>query len=76
MSEEGLSKTANSKIFVGKPVEFREDKVMGHLEILRKIVDNEEVELIDSVMRSFVTTYIRPEDVNGGKDSDEVAACD
>ena len=49
---------------------------MGHLEILRKIVDNEEVELIDSVMRSFVTTYIRPEDVNGGKDSDEVAACD
>lgn len=73
MSEEGLSKTANRKIFVGKPVEFREDKVMGHLEILRKIVDNEEVELIDSVMRSFVSTYVRPEDVNGGSDNDEVA---
>lgn len=73
MSEEGLSKTTNSKIFVGKPVEFSEDKVMGHLEVLRKIVDNEEVELIDSVMRSFVTTYIRPEDVN--EKYKEVAVC-
>lgn len=73
MSEEGLTKTANSKIFVGKPVEFREDKVMGHLEVLKRIVDSEEVELIDSVMRSFVSTYVRPEDVN--KKYKEVAVC-
>lgn len=64
MSEEGLTKTANSKIFIGKPVEFDSKKVMYHLEILKKIVDNEDVELIDSVMRAFVTTYIRPEDAN------------
>ncbi len=64
MSEEGLTKTANSKIFIGKPVEFDSKKVMYHLEMLKKIVDNEDVELIDSVMRSFVTTYIRPEDAN------------
>ena len=37
---------------------------MHNLEILKKIVDNEDVELIDSVMRNFVTTYIRPEDAN------------
>ena len=73
MSEEGLRKTSNSKIFVGKPVEFREDTVNGHLEILKRIVDNEEVELIDSVMRSFISTYVLPEDVNVGDDSDEVA---
>ena len=73
MSEEGLTKTANSKIFVGKPVDFSEDKVMNHLDMLKRIVDNEEVELIDSVMRSFVTTYIRPEDVN--KKYKEVAVC-
>lgn len=64
MSEEGLTKTANSKIFIGKPVEFDTKKVMHNLEMLKKIVDNEDVELIDSVMRSFVTTYIRPEDAN------------
>ena len=64
MSEEGLTKTANSKIFIGKPVEFDTKKVMHNLEMLKKIVDNEDVDLIDSVMRSFVTTYIRPEDAN------------
>ena len=64
MSEEGLTKTANSKIFIGKPVEFDTKKVMHNLEMLKKIVDNEDVELIDSVMRNFVTTYIRPEDAN------------
>lgn len=75
MSEEGLTKTANSKIFIGKPVEFDSKKVMHNLEMLKKIVDNEDVELIDSVMRAFVTTYIRPEDVNGGKESNEVSKC-
>lgn len=75
MSEEGLTKTANSKIFIGKPVEFDTKKVMHNLEILKKIVDNEDVELIDSVMRNFVTTYIRPEDANGREQSNEVAAC-
>ena len=75
MSEEGLTKTANSKIFIGKPVEFDSKKVMHNLEMLKKIVDNEDVELIDSVMRNFVTTYIRPEDVNGGEESNEVSKC-
>lgn len=75
MSEEGLTKTANRKIFIGKPVEFDSKKVMYHLEMLKKIVDNEDVELIDSVMRAFVTTYIRPEDVNGGEQSNEVSKC-
>lgn len=73
MSEEGLTKTANSKIFIGKPVEFDTKKVMHNLEMLKKIVDNEDVELIDSVMRSFVTTYIRPEDANNK--SEEIAVC-
>ena len=64
MSEEGLTKTVNSKIFIGKPVEFDSQKVMDYLDVLRRIVYNEDVEIIDSIMRAFVTTYIRPEDVN------------
>ena len=75
MSEEGLTKTANSKIFIGKPVEFDSKKVMNHLNMLKRIVDNEDVELIDCVMREFVTTYIRPEDANGGEKSNEVSKC-
>ena len=75
MSEEGLTKTANSKIFIGKPVEFDSNKVVNHLDMLKRIVDNEDVELIDCVMREFVTTYIRPEDANGGEKSNEVSKC-
>ena len=75
MSEEGLTKTANSKIFIGKPVEFDTEKVIMHLNMLKRIVDNEDVELIDCVMREFVTTYIRPEDANGGGKDSEVSKC-
>ena len=64
MSEEGLTSTDNKKIFIGKPVDFNSEKVETYLELLKHIVDNEEVEMIDSVMREFVTTYIKPEDAN------------
>lgn len=64
MSEEGLTSTANEKIFIGKPVNFSTEKVKENLEVLKKIVDNEDIAMIDSVMREFVTTYIRPEDAN------------
>ena len=67
MSEEGLTSTENKKIFIGKPVDFDTNKVKQHLEVLSKIVENENVELIDSVMREFVTTYIRPEEANSKK---------
>ena len=75
MSEEGLTSTENKKIFIGKPVDFDINKVKQHLEVLSKIVENEEVELIDSVMRELVTTYIRPEEANRREKIDEVTAC-
>ena len=75
MSEEGLTSTENKKIFIGKPVDFGYYKVKQHLEILSKIIENENVELIDSIMREFVTTYIRPEDANRKEKVNEVSAC-
>ena len=75
MSEEGLTSTDNKKIFIGKPVDFDTNKVKQHLEVLNKIIENENVELIDSVMREFVTTYIRPEDANRKEKVNEVSAC-
>jgi FlaA1/EpsC-like NDP-sugar epimerase len=69
MVEEGLTSTGNTKIFIGKPTYINTDKVKKILEILRKIVEKEEVELIESVMKELVTTYNRKEN------KDEVAAC-
>ncbi|MEG2246580.1 MAG: nucleoside-diphosphate sugar epimerase/dehydratase [Peptostreptococcaceae bacterium] len=64
MSEEGLINTENKKIFIGQPVELDRVKISKHLEVLKSVIDNEEVELIDNIMRALVTTYIRPEDAN------------
>ncbi len=75
MSEEGLTSTENKKIFIGRPVDFSTEKVKKQLKMLKNIVDNEEIEKIDSVMRQLVTTYIRPEDANRKEKVDEVAAC-
>ena len=73
MSEEGLSKTNNKKIFIGSPINIDGNKIEKHLEMLKRVVDIEAVDLIESLMREFVPTYIRPEDVNGRENIDEVA---
>ncbi|MGL5641850.1 MAG: UDP-N-acetylglucosamine 4,6-dehydratase family protein, partial [Paraclostridium sp.] len=64
MSEEGLTNTDHKKIFIGKPIDFDSERCKMHLEVLKSIVDREEVELIDRAMRELVTTYIRPEEAN------------
>jgi len=64
MAEEGITKTENKKIFIGKQIEVDSKKVEKYLEILRNVVAQEEVVLIDSIMREFIPTYIRPEVAN------------
>jgi FlaA1/EpsC-like NDP-sugar epimerase len=59
MAEEGLTNTDNKKIFIGKPIDINTDVVKKHLEVLEKIVQKEEVELINSVMKELVPTYNR-----------------
>ena len=71
MAEEGITKTENSKIFIGKPIDINTVKVYKSLEILKRLVDREEVELIESVIRELVDTYIRPEDANKRDKSNE-----
>ena len=73
MSEEGLSKTNNKKIFIGSPINIDGNKIEKHLEMLKRVVDMEEVDLIESLMREFVPTYIRSEDANRRENIDEVA---
>lgn len=64
MSEEGLTNTENRKIFIGKPIDVNANKVEKFLKILIKIIEKEDIALIDSVMREFVDTYIRPDEAN------------
>ena len=64
MSEEGISKTDNKKIFIGKQLDIDSNKINFYLDKLKEVVENEEVVKIDSLMRKFVTTYIKPEDAN------------
>lgn len=64
MDEEGITKTDNKKIFIGKQIDVDDNKLDMHLTMLKNVVDNEQVDLIDSVMREFIPTYITPEDAN------------
>lgn len=57
MDEEGLRKTKNNKIFIVKPIEIDESYLEYSLENLKKIVDKEEIEYIDELMKNLVATY-------------------
>ena len=56
MSEEGLTRTANDLIHIGKPVEFDEDKFLNSLNDLMK-VSYENTEAIRLMVEELVDTY-------------------
>lgn len=56
MGEEGIAKTKNNKIFIGKPIEMDEGKFMDQLECLKRVADNESYE-IRLFIQEIVPTY-------------------
>ncbi|MBE5937287.1 MAG: polysaccharide biosynthesis protein [Lachnospiraceae bacterium] len=56
MREEGLQKTANSLIYIGKPLEFDEKELFEQLDRLYEYAYNESDD-IKSVVEQIVTTY-------------------
>ena len=56
MSEEGLTRTANELIHIGKPVEFDEDKFLNSLNDLMK-VSYENTDAIRLMVEELVDTY-------------------
>lgn len=56
MNEEGLTKTANEMIFIGKPIEFDVDELKGQLEELEKLAVNESDD-IRTMIKEIVPTY-------------------
>ena len=56
MSEEGLTRTANELIHIGKPIEFDEDKFLGSMNDLMK-VSYENTEAVRLLVEELVDTY-------------------
>ena len=59
MNEEGLTKTANDLIFVGKKIDFDQKKFLNDLNRLSQLTQDQEV-LLRELMRSVVPTYTPP----------------
>lgn len=57
MAEEGLTSTKHEKIFIGKPIDMDINALKKELEMLEKIVRNEEEELLSVVIKKLVPTY-------------------
>lgn len=64
LSEEGLLDTEHEKIFIGRPIDVNREKIMECLNLLKEVVDDEDIDKIQVIMRKLVTTYINPEEAN------------
>ena len=58
MNEEGLTKTAHSKIFIGKPIDVTEEELKEKLAKLEAVL-HADVETVKNVMAEVVPTYKR-----------------
>ena len=63
MDEEGLQKTSNNQIRIGRPIKIDEAEFKKELNILKRVADNDQDEKVDLIMKSIVPTYVRREEV-------------
>lgn len=63
MDEEGLMRTSNDQIRIGRPIEIDEAEFRKELNILRRVAYNNQDEKVDLIMKSIVPTYVRKEEV-------------
>ncbi len=62
MADEGLKKTNNNLIFIGKPLEFDEVHFLSQLRELEEAASDEECDIKEIVSGIVPTYHIRPED--------------
>ncbi len=64
MDEEGLQKTSNELIFIGKHIELDEDTFIGDIQSLKLAADrNDEAGVVNALHR-IVPTFVTPEEFN------------
>ena len=56
MEEEGLQKTDNSSVFIGKPIEFNDDLFVKQLKELKEVIYQEKDD-IKQYIHNIVPTY-------------------
>lgn len=63
MSEEGLTKTKNSLIFIGQPNEFKWSDLLDGLTRLKVVIEEDAVsnQAVKDTMKTIVTTYQEPD---------------
>ena len=64
MNEEGLKKTSNKLIFIGKQIEIDESDFAGRLRILRDAASKNDEILAVKALHDIVPTFITPEEFN------------
>lgn len=62
MEEEGMQKTPNKKIFVGKPIDVDEKQLYEELELMKEAVGVESKDL-RKMVKTIVPTYVLPEEM-------------
>ena len=67
--EEGLQKTANNLIYVGKPLEFNEVHFLSELKLLEEAASEERRDVKEIVSRIVPTYHIKPEDKERDEES-------
>ena len=64
MDEEGLQKTQNKLIFIGRQIEIDGNKFIGQLAHLRDAARQNDVDLAVKTLREIVPTFTTPEEFN------------
>ncbi|MCQ2464923.1 MAG: polysaccharide biosynthesis protein, partial [Oscillospiraceae bacterium] len=64
MNEEGLQKTKNKLIFIGKQIEIEEEHFAERLRVLRDAALKNKEELAVDALHDMVPTFITPEEFN------------
>lgn len=64
MNEEGLQKTSNKLIFIGKQIEIDEEHFAGRLRKLRDAAQKNNESIAVEALHEMVPTFITPEEFN------------
>ena len=65
MNEEGLQKTSNDLIFIGRQIEIDSETFISQLRELRDAANKNDIDLAIKALHSIVPTFMTPEEFNG-----------
>ncbi|MBR6514325.1 MAG: polysaccharide biosynthesis protein [Clostridia bacterium] len=64
MDEEGLQKTSNDLIFIGKHIELNEDEFINDIHALKQAASDEDEDGVVAALHRIVPTFVTPEEFN------------